>query len=171
MFSYFLLLSGACLHGQMRLDPSSVFQLAIQRRPVGENCFELLPSLCLCKEEHFILTPALWRGQMQLVVAVVYLTSGSVVWSPVKVFLKKTWCSQKDKHGDAAFPACVNLLDPTSLWEVGVALRRFVEGSHWPCKDFLNEEMNFSSLRERELKSGLRANSPVCSWKNSADTW
>lgn len=56
----------------------------------------------------------------------------------------------KDKLGDVAFFASVNLLNPTSLWDVSVVLRKYVEGSRWPCKEnFRDEEMGLSSLRER----------------------
>lgn len=58
----------------------------------------------------------------------------------------------KDKLGDIAAFANMNLPNPTSVWDVSVVLQKYVEGSRWPCKEnFRDEEMGLSSLREREI--------------------
>lgn len=58
----------------------------------------------------------------------------------------------KDKPGDVAFFVNVNLTNPSSLSDISVVLKKYVEGSHWPCKEnFHVEEMGLSSLREREI--------------------
>lgn len=54
----------------------------------------------------------------------------------------------------------LGMLPSLSMWiwqipvvsDISVVLKKYVEGSHWPCKEnFHVEEMGLSSLREREI--------------------
>lgn len=52
----------------------------------------------------------------------------------MNILPKKTWWfADKDKLGDVAFFASVNLPNPASLWDVSV---NYVEGSCWLHKKF-----------------------------------
>lgn len=56
----------------------------------------------------------------------------------------------KGKLGVVGFFASVNLLNPTSVWDVSGVLRKYVECSCWPHKEnFCDEEMGLSSLKGR----------------------
>lgn len=63
------------------------------------------------------------RIKKQAVLAVTYLTTESVAWSPVEVFLEKTCCCQvRASLGMLPFPASRSLLFP-ALWDVSVELK------------------------------------------------